>query len=64
MSVPRIATGVSKSAITVLVHMPVAVMLAIALVEMESLVMVQKNSILIAMQHRSIFIFTLICDRY
>ena len=57
MSVPRIATGVSKSAITVLVHMLVAVMLAIALVEMESLVMVRKNSILIAMQHRSIFIF-------
>ena len=40
MSVQRIVTGVSKSATTVLAHMPVAAMLAIALVKMESLVMV------------------------
>ena len=41
MSVPRIVTDVSKSATTVLVHMPVAVMLAIVSVRMESLAMVQ-----------------------
>lgn len=40
MSVWRVVTGVSKSAITVSAHMPVAVILAIALVKMESLAMV------------------------
>jgi hypothetical protein len=43
MSAVRIVTGVSKSATTVLVRMPVAVMLAIALVKMESLAMVLVN---------------------
>ncbi len=47
MSAVRIVTGVSKSAITVLVRMPVAAMLAIASVKMESLAMVLVNSKLI-----------------
>ena len=43
MSAVKIVTGVSRPAIIVLDHMPVAVILAIVLTKMESLVMVHKK---------------------